>query len=763
MKSIYLVALLFLVQLPLHSQHKVTVLDQFSKEPIPHAGIFFPDTKTGTRTDENGSFTLDTKQPSVLLEITSAGYKTYLGALQPESGNSVIYLEPSTHSLKEVTVSASNSKLQGENVSNVENIPLKDNPLTQGISLTQKLAGIAGVSNYSTGIGIGKPVIRGLSGSRIAVFSQGIRIENQQWGDEHGLGLDENGYEQVELLKGPASLLYGSDALGGVLYFSDERYADRNSLDLDLHSEYNSNTDGWKNAGGLKLSKNRFHWNLFGGYTTHRDYKDGNRDRVPNSRFHTGDLKTSLGYTGHKFASSLKYNYLHEVYGLTAINDDEGPAYHNGRSPEIPYQGLSTHLLSAENTFFFDNRSKLKVDLGYIRNNRKEYEGPSCDHEHGHGHNHGEEHHHEHGDGPSLDMDLNTLSYHVKWYAPEIRNRWSLIAGSQGMYQKNKNKGVEALIPNATTKDLGFFVTSDYYYTPQSYWQVGVRVDGRFINGTQYGIPEEETYIPSFSKNYYAFNFSTGVFHSFPGPFSLRGSLSSGFRAPNMFELLSNGLHEGTNRYEIGNPDLKTENSYQLDASLNYHGEHLEIFFNPFFNYIRNYIYLRPTEEIRHEKPVYTYTQHNAFLFGGEAGFHVHPHPLDWLHLETSYSSTYGRRTDGNDLPLIPAPRVNATLSAIFSGNQWLTRFSAFLQYQYSFRQDRIAVYETATADYSLVHTGVHFEFKVNKYRFLLDATVRNLFNQTYYDHLSRYKTEGIYQIGRNFVCRLSIPLHIAL
>ncbi|WP_158648534.1 TonB-dependent receptor, partial [Candidatus Symbiothrix dinenymphae] len=165
-----------------------------------------------------------------------------------------------------------------------------------GLSLSQKLAGVAGISNLSTGTGIGKPVIRGLSGNRIAVFAQGTRIENQQWGDEHGLGLDENGYEQVEIIKGPASLLYGSDALGGVLYFSDALYAKGNSLEGTFGSEYNSNTNGWRNTGASKLSKNCFHWNAFGGYTTHEDYRDGNHDAVPNSRFHTGDFKTSLGY-----------------------------------------------------------------------------------------------------------------------------------------------------------------------------------------------------------------------------------------------------------------------------------------------------------------------------------------------------------------------------------------------------------------------------------------------------------------------------------
>ncbi|MDR2556464.1 MAG: TonB-dependent receptor plug domain-containing protein, partial [Bacteroidales bacterium] len=148
-----------------------------------------------------------------------------------------------SHILHEVVVSDYASRLQGENVANVEKLTLKETPVL-GISLSDKLTNVAGLDNYSTGIGIGKPVIRGLSGNRIAVFSQGVRIENQQWGDEHGLGLDDNGYEQVEIIKGPASLLYGSDALGGVLFFADERYAKNNSIDISLSSEFHSNTLG---------------------------------------------------------------------------------------------------------------------------------------------------------------------------------------------------------------------------------------------------------------------------------------------------------------------------------------------------------------------------------------------------------------------------------------------------------------------------------------------------------------------------------------
>ena len=750
MKRLYIVMLLWLAQLCIYAQYQIKVLDKETKEPVAHANVFFPDIKTGTTTDESGVFNINTKVNSVLVQIFSLNYKTYLGTIKLQNQILSVFLEPSSHDLQEITVSGNGSKLQGENVINVEVIKLNNNPELQGISLSQRLSSIPGISNLSTGMGIGKPVIRGFSGNRIAVFSQGIRLENQQWGDEHGLGLDEIGYEQVEIIKGPASLLYGSDALGGVIYFVDERYADHNTLSFVINSEYNSNTAGWRNTGGLKLSKERWHWNLFGGYTTHKDYEDGNNDIVENNRFNTTSAKTSIGYTGGMFTSSLRYGYLNEKYGLLS-DDSEDDDYHNGRKPMLPYQHLTTHLLSSENVFFFNDNSKLKVDVGYILNNRKEFEDE---------HNHV---HYDDCDEVALDMNLSTLSYNAKWFSSETKNRWSWITGSQGMYQHNNNKGEEVLIPNATTVDFGIYSTADYRYTDRSYCQIGMRIDGRFIDGEKHGEWNDEDYISAFSNSYTAFNLSTGIFQQLPKNFSLRAALSSGFRAPNMFELLSNGIHMGTNRYELGNPNLKTENCYQLDASFDYQTEHLSFYVSPFFNYIMNYIYLKPSGEEKEDLPVYYYNQTDAYLFGGEAGIHFHPHPLDWLHLEASYSNAYGLDINRNDLPLMPSSKIKSTIAANFTFNKIIDKFSVYTQYQYSFRKNRVAQYEIPTASYSLVNAGIDLSFRVKQQTLFFNAAVNNLFNVTYYDHLSRYKNEGIFNIGRNVVLKLSIPINVKI
>lgn len=741
----------------IYSQNTARVLDKETNIPVSYADIYYPDTKTGTSADSLGYFSMPSGKSGVLVQVSAVNYKTCLEYIKKETDELFIYLEPSCHNLHEITVSANSTKLQGENVSNVVSVSLKDNIEMRGVSLSGQLSQIPGLSNISTGSGIGKPVIRGFGGNRIAVFSQGIRVENQQWGDEHGLGLDKNGYERVEVIKGPSSLLYGSDALGGVLYFVSERYAKDNTAEAALNTEYSGNTEGWRTDGAVKFSSGNFHGNFFGGYATHKDYTDGNGNSVDNSRFNAGDFKTALGYTGGNFTTSLKYNFLKEKYGLTHSEEEEEHEHEHssGRTPELPYQALTTHIVSSENTLFMNNGSKLKIDLGYVFNNRKEFEN----HDHDHGHDSGADHDHDHSSNdPALSMDLGTFSYNAKWHSSSINDRWSIIAGSQGMFQKNTNKGEEVLIPDARTVDFGAFVTSDYYYSGNSYWQAGVRFDVRSIDGDQFGLFGEDNYIPEYSKTFPSFNFATGVYTEFSSELSLRANLSSGFRAPTMFELLSNGIHEGTGRYETGNIDLKTEVGYQVDVSLDFRNEHVNFFANPFFNYMKNFIFLEPSGAEKNNLPVYCYRQTNAYLFGGEAGVHFHPHPSDWLHVETSYSGTFGRDIDRHYLPLMPSQKINSTVRTTFDGKYILKTTSLYVQYQYSFKQNRTALYETNTPAYSLVNVGVHFEFVFDKQRLLLNAGVDNLFDEAYFDHLSRYKSLGIRNPGRNLFARLTIP-----
>src|SRR5690606_16910046 len=211
---------------------------------------------------------------------------------------STIYVEL-THAaieMDEVIVSTPFHKLQSENVMKVAQANVKKLKTQGAITLSDGVSQIAGVETLSTGVGIGKPVIRGLSGNRVLVYTQGIRLENQQFGGEHGLGINDAGIESVEVIKGPASLLYGSDALGGVLYLNPEKFAASNTYKADVNLDYYTNTDGYSANAGYKKSADRFKFLIRGAHTSHADYKAGNNLYTTNSRFAEYDLKTGIAY-----------------------------------------------------------------------------------------------------------------------------------------------------------------------------------------------------------------------------------------------------------------------------------------------------------------------------------------------------------------------------------------------------------------------------------------------------------------------------------
>lgn len=238
---------------------------------------------------------------------------------------------------------------------------------------------------------------------------------------------------------------------------------------------------------------------------------------------------------------------------------------------------------------------------------------------------------------------------------------------------------------------------------------------------------------------------------------TFRANISSGFRAPNTSELLSNGVHEGTNRFEIGNPNLKSENATQIDLTFDYQNEHLSFSINTFYNAIQNFIFLSPVDTIIDNVPVFEYLQSRAKLFGGEIGIHYHPHSIHWLHFESNLSTVFGEDKDKDPLPLIPATRLNSTLKAEFSQKGKLKIKDAFIQHIYKFRQNRTSLFETPTEDYHLLNFGLNFEISTKNQPIEMTVGIKNLLNTKYIDHLSRFKPMGIPNQGMNFYIGLKV------
>jgi iron complex outermembrane receptor protein len=283
--------------------------------------------------------------------------------------------------------------------------------------------------------------------------------------------------------------------------------------------------------------------------------------------------------------------------------------------------------------------------------------------------------------------------------------------------------------------------------------QAGIRYDIRSIESEASRDPMDSEFIPALDRNFNSFNAAFGVKKDLTETLVARVNLASGFRAPNLAELTSNGVHEGTNRYEIGNPNLKNEQNFQADVSLELNNEHFEVFANGFYNSINNYIFITPNGEVIDDNNVFDYIQDDALLYGGELGLHIHPHPLDWLHIESSFESVRGQLTkDDSNLPLIPANTLRNTLRVEFKPYNNLKDIYTLIGLENTFQQNQISTFETPTDGYSLLSAGVGGTLDFEKTALTLRISGNNLTDKTYVSHLSRLKQDGIPNIGRNVV-----------
>ena len=718
------------------AQNKVigTIVDNNNK-PLSNVIISIPEIHKETLSNENGSYQINSNPTGNFKIVFSLlGFETVSKSIsiKQKETNVNVSLQETIHQMDEIIVSTAYNKLQSQNVMKVEHQTIKSLQQKGVITLIEGLATIPGVSQISTGTSIGKPVIRGLSSNRVLVYSQGVRMENQQFGEEHGLGLNDAGVESVEVIKGPASLLYGSDAIGGVLYLNPEKFAKANTPELNFNQKYFSNTNGSNSSLGYKLSGNDLKFSARVSNNKHADYEIADGKKVTNTRFNELDFKTGLGYSNSSFSSVFRYNFNKLDLGIPENGIAEQT---NSKKPDFPKQGVISQILSLNNSFFFKN-SKFDADLGYINNDRSEFED---------------------SDVAVLQMKLKTFNYNVKYYLPKF-GKFESILGAQGMYQTNVNSGEEYLIPDAITKDFGFFGTINYEWKKNTI-QAGIRFDNRNITSETNGIEGEEGYFAAIDKKFESFNSSLGFKTNLKENITFRLNLASGFRAPNLAELTSNGVHEGTNRYEIGNSNLKNEQNFQVDLNLEYRNPHFELFLNLFNNYINNYIFITPNGNIIDDNNVFDYTQANATLFGGETGIHFHPHPLDWLHITSSFESVTGRKQNGDNLPLIPANRWNNSVRTEFKSTKIIKESFAVINLEYTLNQKNPSEFETNSNDYTLINLGLGGKITLGKAAFNVNLNANNVLDKKYISHLSRLKTDGIPNIGRNIVFGINFSI----
>ena len=618
---------------------------------------------------------------------------------------------------------------------NIQAIDIDSMSLNGNYNLADLIAEEPGVEVLSSGTGISKPVIRGLSGNRVLILLSGLKFDNQQWQEEHGLGLSDFGLSTVEIIKGPMSVLYGSEAIGGVINLIEERRPKKSNSITELGMNFNSNTMGIESQLGYKVNKGNHWWRIRGGTESHADYSDGNNDRVLNSRFDGYYLKGSYGFKKGNWVSENNYMCTFNRFGFifNDIYSFVSPDNHWSRQlNENPSQMVLLNVLSSQNKVFMKNGSKLDVNLGIQSNERMENEGSGA---------------------ISLNMHLITGQYLVKW-EKSLNETHHFILSSIGSYENNTNYGARKIVPDANMQEanISAYISSE----PNKNWTIenGLGVGQKFIQTRLTPLLNDDSKeIDPFTKFSPYYNFLSGLSYHPNKQFNFKFNISSGVRVPNLAELSSDGLHEGIFTYEIGYPNLKNEQLFSANLLFTAGTNWITLSVSPFANYFKNYIYLSPTTEQWFGFPVYRYKQQDARQVGFEAGLALNF--AKNLNIRTTYSGMESKTVDGDFTPYIPAQNIDTDIT--YSMKIKRSNLTLFSGVQYYYRQYHLAPNEIGTPDYFLLRAGVKSSIRLKRTEMDISVVGNNLLNTSYYSHLSRFKYLGLLNVGRSFSINFKI------
>ena len=772
------------------------VTDAATGEGLPGSTVLFDDLKQGAATGADGSFSFgNLPRGRFTVQVRSLGYNTVTQTVDTGNGQPLDFkLMVAATEIGQVVVTGVSQATQLRRspvpTSVVDRTRLNQ---TSASNLVDAIAHTPGVSQITTGAAISKPVVRGLGYNRVITLNNGAKQEGQQWGDEHGIEIDEFSVDRAEIIKGPGSLLYGSDAMAGVINFvAPDPVAEGRITGLATGSYQTNNQQqgySFQNAGNL----NGLNWLVRGTRKVASDYQNRYDGRVYNSGFNEYDANGYVGVNKSWGYSHLSFSTFNQRLGLTEGARDatgrfvkEVPSGDStltvpvaegdlrGYGLAVPQQQINHLRLGTDNNFVLgENGARLTFQASYQQNLRREYGNVLAPAE------------------TSLYFQLRTVDYSLRYFLPE-KNGWNLTLGTSGLHQQNRNLGVGFLIPAYRVNEGGVFAVAKKTIGALDI-SGGLRYDVRRIVADQLLLdgnarpttdPTATAKFPGFATTFRNYSGSLGAAYSLSEKLTVKGNLSRGFRAPNIAELGSNGKHEGTIRYEIGNDRLAAETSLQVDAGVSYVTDHVRFSVDAFENSIDNYIFTRRlltaagADSLNNGDGVFRYEQGQARLLGGEVSLDFHPHPLDWLHFENSFSMVRAQqlnRPEGEKyLPFIPADRLQSELRANFRRQgKRLANPYARLQLEHTFAQNRyFSAFdtETATPDYTLINAGIGTDLAnaQGKTLFSVFITANNLFDVGYQSHLSRLKyadfnfangRRGVFNQGRNVSVRLVVPL----
>ena len=681
------------------------------------------------------------------MTLTAQDHHKHHGHIHPSDSTDLFFKHLKLNELV-VTGVTGDTKLKNSTapISIVSGKELRQTTYTNIIDAIAKQPGI---SQITTGSGISKPVIRGLGYNRIIVMNEGVRQEGQQWGDEHGIEIDPQNVNSVEILKGPASLMYGSDAMAGVLILHGAPILPEGEMKAVVSTEYQTNNGLFDYSLNFAGHQKAFVWDArFTDKMAHA-YKNKYDGYVPGSQFKERAARLMVGLneawghthlTGsvfHQTPSIIEGERDEETGELECATDDV-----KTYSKALPFQQIWHYKAVWDNSFNLP-KGWLKAIFGYQQNQRQEFEESADDYE--------------------LYFKLHTMTYDVRYLAQEW-NGWKMAGGVNGMWQQSLNLGEEALIPEYKLFDIGGYAT------------ISKTMNNLTLNG---GLRYDNRHIDFHSRNFGSVSGSIGAVWNVCQHTNLRLNIARGFRAPNMSELGSDGIHEGTLRYEIGNPGLKPEYSWQADLGLDLSSDYISVQVALFANRIENYIFSKRINKVMEEGFLtYQYTQGDARLLGFEAGFDFHP--VHSIHFQNTFSFVDAQQLNASEearyLPMTPAPRWTSELKYEITHHGHTSFNNAYvtLGLECNLAQNhyyKVDDTETRTPAYALLSLSAGTDLNIRQKKVAeLYVTADNLLDCAYQNHLSRLKycdinnatgRQGVYNMGRNIVFKVIIPIEL--
>lgn len=742
-----------------------------NKEPVAYAAIQVTGKNIIRQADAEGRFSLPLKAgEKVSLAISAMGYQTT--AFEVVAGRNekenIFVLPQSVVQLSEVVVSGNSREhtqmKSSQNVVKVDKSYIEENFAG---SLMQSLDDIPGVKAMSIGSGQSKPAIRGLGFNRMIVAENGIKHEGQQWGEEHGLEIDQFSIDDIEIIKGPGSLLYGSDAIGGVISLKNN-YIPQKAIEGKFNLFGRSNNESVGLHAGLAGRKNRFYFKANLTLIDYADYKVPTDSiqyhsyyiklkdrRLRNTAGKEQNAGISVGYVSDGFTSNLhlsnnyaKSGFFADAHGLEVRLSDIDYD-HSSRDIDLPYHSVN-HFKAANHSTWRIGTLQFQSNLSWQNNSRKEFAEPVS-----------------HGYMPippdslerKFDKNIYSANMSVKYL---LADRHSLYAGISAEHQRNRRGGWGFIIPDFETTSLGGYLLDRYHISDDLILSAGIRFDRINTHIESYrdwyqtpvdgGEPVYKERSANVSRSFNSFTWSAGVNYK-TGAWNLKANIGKSFRVPIPKELGSDGVNYHIFRYEKGNPDLDPEQSYQFDAGIGWCNERLEIQLSPYLNYFPNYIYLNPTADYYEGLQMYYYTQAKVIRWGFEADMNyiLSRHFSFNLKGEYLYAEQLSGDKKGYTLPFSPPWSAGIGIRYM-PHRKWLgDKGHISISYKLVGDQNEIVPPESQTKGYGTLNAALtgYFDWNGNTIRVGLQA--QNLLNKRYYDHTSYYRLIDVPEPGRNF------------